>query len=280
MLIRSEYPALKIGAFFMASSISVLFGTINEPAAAAETANLLLPIMLSADDATVQSKATVQPMSHESVDILGPRQVSFQSTANVFSEVRVGKKGREVSIAPTDRLVEYEIRSGRQSFPAYCKTYPQKPVSGLICLADRDGNADFDQVWLGEVANPPLLVPFPLIRLQNFSFTPQRYSIQTGPISSDLKFGFSVTGAGGLANKRELYLQISNGSQKVYMFYNRITGPSRSGPVDTSIFDSQIRLYGEDSKTVTYSIEKPLMQQRYSIVHPGISRNVWIYVPG
>jgi hypothetical protein len=89
-----------------------------------------------------------------------------------------------------------------------------------------------------------------------------------------------VTSAGGLANKRELHLQITNGDEKVYIFYNRISGPGRSGPVDTTIFDSQIRLYGEDSKTVTYSIEKPLMQPSYNIFHPGISRDVWIYVPG
>ena len=89
-----------------------------------------------------------------------------------------------------------------------------------------------------------------------------------------------MTRAGGLANKRELHLQITDGQAKLYIFYNRISGPDRSGPVDTKILDGEIRLYGEDSKTVTYSIEKPFMQPSYDVFHPGFSKTQWIYVPG
>lgn len=275
-----DYCSLKNAARVVASFFPPFLGMISTPAIAAETAKLSLPILLSPDDASIQSKTTVQPMLTAPVDILGPRRMFFRSTASVSEEVRWGRKGREVSVSPADRLVEYEIKSDTQSFPAYCRAYPKKPLSSLICLADRDNDGDFDQVWLGETANPKVWVPFSFVQLQVSPFTPQKYSVQMGPIPSDLQFGFSVTSAGGLANKRELHLQVTNGTEKVYMFYNRITGPSRLGSVDTTIFDSQIRLYGEDSKTVTYSIEKPLTQPKYNIFHPGITRNVWMYVPG
>ena len=260
-------------------AMSIIFGGINSQALAAETARITLPLLLSPDDASTQPKTTVKPMLDAPIDILGPRRVSFQSTANVSAEVKVGKKGREITFSPSDVLLEYALEGSDQRFSAYCKAYPQKPLAGLACLSDRDHNGSFDQFWVGQSANPKIGIPMPLAQLQP-AIISQAYSVRKGPIASELQFGFSVTSAGGLANKREIHLQVTNGSEKVYMFYNRISGPGRSGPVDAKIFDSEIRLYGEDSKTVTYSIEKPFSQPSYNVFHPGISTTVWIYVPG
>lgn len=261
-----------------ASALLIIGATTSNPAYAAEVGRITLPIILSPDDARTQPQTTVQPMLDTPVDILGPRRVNFRSTASVLKEFQIGKSGKEITISPSDVLVEYDVTNDGISFSTYCKSYQKRPINGLACFADRDNNGVFDQLWLGDVTNPRIMVPFPAVKLQDISVS-QEYSLQKGPISSGLQFGFSVTSAGGLANKRELHLQVTDGNEKVFIFYNRIGGPSRAGPVDATILDSQIRLYGHDSKTVTYSIEKPFSQPSYSLYHPGISRNVWIYVP-
>lgn len=268
MAARSFFPAF-----------SIIFSIISSPTYAAEVGRITLPIMLSTDDARTQPQTTVGPMLKTPVDILGPRRVSFRSTANIAKNIQIGKKGKEILISSSDKLIEYSINIKGESFPAYCKSYTKRPLNGIVCLADRKNVGSFDQLWLGDVANPDIMIPFQTVRLQNIALE-ETYEVQKGPIPSKFQFGFSVTEAGGLGNKRELHLQITDGNQKVYMFYDRVDGPSRKGPVDIKIFDSQIRLYGYDSKTVTYSIEKPFTQQSYSLFKPDITQNVWIYVPG
>lgn len=258
-----------------ASALSIIYATISNPTYASDSGRISLPIILSPDDAMTQPQTTVQPMLKTPIDILGPRRVNFRSTANISQEFQMNK----VTISPSDVLVEYDVTSKGESFSAYCKSHQMRPTSGLICFADRDDDGIFDQLWLGGVANPRIMAPFPEVKQAKVSIS-QEYSIQKGPIPSNIQFGFSVTSAGGLANKRELHLQLTDGNEKVFIFYDRITGPSSAGPVDTTIFDSQIRLYGNDSKTVTYSIEKPLSKQTYSIFYPNPTRNIWIYIPG
>ena len=173
--------------------MSIVFGGINSQAFAAQTGRIALPILLSPDDANIVPKTTVQPMLVAPADILGARRLNFRSLANVSAEVRTGKRGKEIVISPSDQLVEYMIDSATQKFPAYCKAYQKQSLSlsGLVCLADRDSNGSFDQIWLGELANPKLWIPMPLVQLQSNAIT-QAYVVQKGPLDSGSKFGFSV----------------------------------------------------------------------------------------
>jgi len=259
---------LRLAAWALAGAIF----SCSSAHAASKSAGLTLPILV--DQTGIEAgSATVN-----AGQLFGVQSAHFRSFAHVTSSVRIPQKKTELLISPTDSFVEYTAHLDGATFPIYCTARPAKPVWTLTCLADRDGNDSFEQLWSGTVANPRVWVPFPNIRYQS-DIEPVEYNRSDGMTTEPLSIGFVGFGGNIWTGQREFFVQLEKGDDHVVLFESRVTGSAKKGPVDLNLYDARVRFEGGTREQLQVTVTKGLTAGRYQLSLGYPERQIWVYVP-
>ena len=240
--------------------------------AASNSAGLTLPILV--DQAVTEAKS----MTVDAGQLFGVKSAHFHSVAHVTSSVRIPQKKSEVLISPTDLFVEYTAHINGGTFPIYCTARTAKPVWTLTCLADRNADGKFEQLWSGTAANPRVWVPYPNIR-HEADMEPMEYTRSDDTTSEPLSIGFVGFGGNIWTGQREFFVQLQKGNDHVLLFESRATGSAKKGPVDVGLYDARIRFEGGTREQLQVAVTKGLTAGRYQISLGYPERQIWVYVP-
>lgn len=180
------------------------------PAAHASSKNgqITLPVIVDPNDLSAPNSTTVNAGS-----LFGAQEARFKSHAHLKSAIQIQQKNIDLSFSPGDLFIEYAARVQKSTFPIYCTAIPSKPLWALVCLADRDNDGAFEQLWSGSVANPRLWVPHPNIRHQ-VDIDPVEYEATDGGAGDPLSIGFVGYGGNIWTGQREFYVQLARGEDR------------------------------------------------------------------
>lgn len=240
---------------------------------APDTAQITLPV------AVTPSEPPPDILTVGSLELFGAQPARYMSSAQIAAPTTIRYKKVELSFAPDDRFIEYRAAIRDDVFTVYCTARPSKPVSMLLCLADRDKDGAFEQLWLGSTAHPRLWVPFPDIRFQT-AIDPVRYATTEDTAGDPLSIGFGGSGGNIWTGRREFFVKIAKGQDQVLLFESRATGSARRGPADIKLYDAVVRLHGGTRERLEVSVVKGLTAGRYELSVNYPTQQIWITIPG
>lgn len=240
--------------------------------ATSKSARLTLPILV--DQAVTEDKS----ITVDAGRLFGVESAHFHSFAHVTSSVRIPQKKSEILISPTDLFVEYTAHINGETFPIYCTARAAKPVWILTCLADRNTDGTFEQLWSGTAANPRVWVPYPNIR-HEADMEPVKYIRSDDTTSEPLSIGFVGFGGNIWTGQREFFVQVQKGNDHVLLFESRATGSAKKGPVDVGLYDARVRFEGGTREQLQVAVTKGLTAGKYQISLGYPERQIWVYAP-
>jgi hypothetical protein len=252
-------------------------GTAKEKAKR-EKATVALPIIVEAPAATQAGRLH----SFRTGEMWGTQPARYRSAVAVDGLVRETGGGAPLAILPGERLVELQATSRAFTGPLYCKTVRMggKQWPALACLADRDDDGAFDQLWTGRAASLDAVVPYPDIRSLT-AIEPVRFRPLTDPASLALEIGFYVSGKNPLLGQHHFYAGIAVAGKVAYLFGSSHEAVTLSElPKPVGLIGARISVKSLVKGTYQAEVVQPVPSGEQMVVSPYPKQTVYVYVPG
>jgi hypothetical protein len=190
--------------------------------------------------------------------------------------------GAAAAISTGERLVEVEasMREGKRSL--YCTVrQPNLRVHGaLLCLADRDGDGEMDQLWTGGAASMKFIVPFPNGRSLR-SVAPVRVSRVEDPAGLALQLGFHMSGTNPIFGTHHFYPMLSKDGEVGFTFTqskNSVT--LRSLPKGLRVGGAELQVESAADKQYRARVVRPYPSGDRLLTGEVPKQTIYVSVPG
>ncbi len=211
-------------------------------------------------------------------ELFGAQPAHYRSTATLDSTLPLPEY--ETSISTDRLLVELQASSRDFTGPVWCLGHQiRKNMRALLCLADRDGDGAFDQLWQGGAASLEPLVPFPDMRSVR-AIEPVRFRKKQDDGASGLKLGFYVSGTNPILGQHHFYPVLGVDRSLYPLFEHHKAVSLRSLPKSINVGGGELNVTSVAGKAYQATVTRPLSAGEWLVASPYPTQTIYISVPG